>query len=150
MNQLKNGHITEEEMSSLVQNTLDADSLAHFMEHIATCDFCAEHYAAAIEKDLISTPPDFKKQVLDETRRIPTALQSARVKFYRYCFRVGLATCVSLFLIFSGTPGESQIISPKAPHAIDFNLFQNLGSHMRTFSEKFIYMEDNQYDQEKR
>lgn len=61
-------HLTEEILQAFVAGNLNAQTEAEVMEHIAHCDSCAEHFADLLaEENLITPPPDLKKEVLEQT-----------------------------------------------------------------------------------
>lgn len=141
----ENGHISDQLLLSLNNDELDQKTFMEVMEHISSCDYCADRYAGMIEENLMATPSHFKDEILDSAKRIPTTLQAAKIKFYRYCFQVAIGVCASLFLIFGG-PSLPMNITPHPLPSIHFEFLENFNQQLITFSESLINKEDSHYD----
>ncbi len=94
-------HISDEKLSKLAFRGFEGEEDLINLEHITLCDECAKRYATYIEGNLISTPRDFKEEVLRKADKLNLTLLKNKWKFYGYCFRVGLACACSILLLIT-------------------------------------------------
>lgn len=105
-------HVTKEILQAFVAGNLNAQAEAEVMEHIAQCNSCAEHFADLLaEENLITPPPDLRKEILGQTlyrkspaqtiRQISEKAQEKQRRFWIYSAKVAFAMAASLLMIVS-------------------------------------------------
>jgi len=133
-------HLTEEILQAFVAGNLSEQTETEVMEHIAHCDSCAENFADLLaEENLITPPPDLKKEVLEQTlyrkspvQAIQKVSEKAREKqrgFWLYSAKVAFAMAASLLMIV----GMSADFPKRAePAAIEESAYvEKRGSYQR-------------------
>lgn len=153
-------HISELEFLSFQNNIMSSQDRIKFLEHIGSCDFCAEKLADCLSEEIIVAPRDMKDNILRATKRPEVQLvtkareTSKRVQLLWYSLKVGTATVGALLLLllvmnFSEPGTMSQVprnipISNKStyslPEAIRDNM-DHISSKMLDFSNKIMKTE---------
>ncbi len=105
-------HLTADQVEALRDGSTSGEAAIHALAHIGECDRCAAALAESFEgRQLPELPPGFKMAVFAAIRRDQRKSDAGAVKsgssrrreLYRYSFRVSIAACITLFLLFSGT-----------------------------------------------
>lgn len=96
-----NLHISDEKIKKLAMHGLEEEADLISLEHITNCNECAIAYANYIENNLITVPANFKDEVMVKAERLNLTFLKNRLKFYGYCFRVGLACACSILLLLT-------------------------------------------------
>lgn len=143
----RRGHVAKAVLTDFTAGLLTHDELMKATEHIAGCKQCALALAQAIEtKQAALVPVGFDEEVLCRIRR----LKEKKTEFLRFSFRVALAACVALFLIFSNTlntlAGSDNYL--KKIESFDFSVVESINTHLHCFSQRLLYMEVFQHDEE--
>lgn len=120
MNDMK--HISEEAFLEFKRNTMNQKDMETFLEHIASCDYCAALFASCMSEELISAPIDLKANILRAAKR-PDILLPVRVKqttkrmqLFLYSLKVGTATAAALaLLLLSVNLSDFSMQSDKQP-----------------------------------
>ncbi len=101
-----NKHITTSELEDFLQDRLSPIALESLLEHISSCDYCANLLARSMEKKLVPAPVDMKINILNKSK--PFNLQinkrkkkSKQMQLFKYSFQVITASLCAIILIFS-------------------------------------------------
>lgn len=110
---MKKEHLTPDRMKALKYGLLSGEEAIGALEHIGECELCAGAFADSYsESELLELSPTFKSVVLSSIERESRTAASVKKKamesggrreLLRYSFRVSIAACITLFLLFSGT-----------------------------------------------
>ena len=104
------GHVTPEWLEAFQQELL---------EHIESCNYCADQFAAYIETDLQEPPAYLHEEILERSQGISmqaarTVYQtSRRMRLFWYSLKVGAAVAVSLLLLFASPVAEERSLQIK-------------------------------------
>lgn len=104
-------HLTEEKMKALKDGMLSEADAISTLEHIGECEQCADAFGGCYrEEELLELSPEFRSAVFlaiaeynrNRTKAKPLAVEGKR-ELFRYSFRVSIAACITLLLLFTGT-----------------------------------------------
>lgn len=154
----KKEHLPKELLYHFIHGKLDDNDYLEVLEHIASCDYCTVMYADSIEeKDIIPPPHYLKTKIMAQIHKENTVVtfihkknSSIKQQLFLYSLKVGLAACVTLFLIFSGMFQKDYTIEAKKTPDFQRNTIDDVNDSLYDFSNKIINMEGNYYDQEKK
>ena len=136
----QDGHVTQAALRDFAAGSLKREERMAVAQHAAGCERCALALAEAIEaKPPAAAPAGFEEEIRNRISRVG----ENHAELLRFSFRVALAACAALFLIFSSTWGtladpESPFAKIKAP---GFSAVENLNTHLRDFSQQLLDME---------
>lgn len=140
-------HLTPGIMAALKSGRLSGSEAISALEHIGECEQCADAFGGIYrETELLELPPGFRSAVFSavekETRTVPVMKarkDDTRRELFRYGFRVSIAACITLALLFSGTINYginlSRSIRP------DFSKVNVITEDLRGFSDKLVNFE---------
>jgi hypothetical protein len=114
------------------------------LEHVSVCESCAETmYDLFAESGLINVPSDLKANILTKLHGVRESGLTCRKSsiFAGYSFRVGIAMCISLLLIFSGWFNLSAYLKKEFIPVPDFSFMNTVTQDFRSFSDRIINME---------
>jgi hypothetical protein len=104
----ENEHISKEEFLAFQCDMMKAPDKEKFLEHICSCDYCADQFSALVSEETIAAPRDMKANILRAARRPEVQLAikvretSKHVQLLIYSLKVCTATvCALLLLLFS-------------------------------------------------
>ncbi len=164
---MDNPHISEKDYILFQQNLMDQSDLLDFLEHISSCDYCAQQLAAHMNKEIISAPRDLKANILKATKRKDIQLSqkvresSKSLQLFIYSLKVGAATLCALFLltlttsIYSGTFNNPEEIWTQSTENNNDNKsltstiregMNTINSSILDFSNNIMNMEVYDYD----
>ena len=158
-------HLVPGQIDALKAGNLPADEVIGMLTHIGECGHCADALAQRYrEEELLRLPPEFSRKVLETLgtdlqrtvkmipqKQVPpekiTKVGSRNVvshsrkkngvhELYAYSFRVGIAACIALMLLFSGTLNYG-VAFGQSIHG-DFAAVDKLTENLRGFSDKLI------------
>jgi hypothetical protein len=129
------GHLTEKAFEALRAGSLCDEALDCVLEHIGSCEKCADLYAQSFDECELLQPPSGFGEELD--KRLKQSDLSARQSFFSYAFRVAVAACAALIITFSG----SLDIPVKQIKAPDFKAVNSVSAHLKDFSQHLVDME---------
>lgn len=98
-------HISHEEFYAFKHNYMNQKDTENFLEHICSCDYCADQFAAMMSEELVEAPRDMKANILKATKRPEIQLAvmaketSKKMQLFIYSLKVGTATAVALLLL---------------------------------------------------
>lgn len=101
----KRTHISDLEFTAILQDNVTPEETTVFFEHIASCNYCSERFAAAVAGDLMIAPKDMKSNLLKAVKKPEVQLErkaretARRVKLFLYSLKVGAATVFALALL---------------------------------------------------
>ncbi len=143
---MKMEHLTPDKIRALKDGLLSGEEAIAALEHIGSCDLCADAFADSYsETELLALSPTFKSAVLsaiDKENRavIPvkksTMAAGGRRELLRYSFRVSVAACITLFLLFSGTISYGMDFS-RSIHP-DMSGINAIMENVKGFSDKLV------------
>lgn len=133
------GHVAQPTLSGFAAGDLNREELTAVAEHIAVCEQCAGALAEAVEvKPPASVPAGFEEAILN---RISDSNEK-RAELFHFSFRVALAACAALLLVFSSTlnafAGSNLFAKIKAPDSCAIEI---VNTHLRDFSQQILDME---------
>ncbi|MDD3169363.1 MAG: hypothetical protein PHC91_07890 [Eubacteriales bacterium] len=148
---MKQEHVTEERMKALKDGILSIEDTISALEHIGECDQCADAFGGCYcERELLELVPEFRSAVFsaisrERKNRIKAKPMAADGKheLFRYSFRVSIAACITLLLLFTGTMNYginfSRSVRTELP---EVNV---ITESLRGFSDKLIDFEVTKY-----
>jgi hypothetical protein len=115
------------------------------LEHIASCDICAEKYAAQLEQqDMIKAPHYLKDNIIQKTRafseiqvikkQFTIQLPWKKLQLLRYSMKIGLAMCGALAILFLSPSGN---VSHEEPFSM-IHFFDKMDSELRELSNNMV------------
>lgn len=133
-------HIAQTLLDDFAAGLLKYDEMITAMEHIEGCEKCALALTEVIEtKQPALAPAGFYEEVL---RKI-THLKENKKELLHYSFRVAIAACAALFLIFSGA--LNILTKPRSSiekiESLDFSVVDNINTQLQYFSQQILDME---------
>ncbi|QOX63566.1 hypothetical protein FRZ06_09480 [Anoxybacterium hadale] len=137
----RNEHLAPERIDDLRAGRLASDEVIEMLTHIGECVHCAEALGERYkENELLRLPPEFSRKVM-ETLGIERVSHSIGKKngiceLYAYSFRVGIAACIALMLLFSGTLNYGVSLG-QSIHG-DFKAVERITENLRGFSDRLI------------
>lgn len=157
---MENKHILQEQLLQFKQGKMDPQEKIKLLEHIRTCDYCANHLAALMEGELTAAPPDLKKKILTAVKKPEIQIAkkvnetSKRMQLLWYSLRVGAATIgalavLSLAIIFSnnitdvkGRPVDVTSTDTK-DNSEGFPLAVKIKKQMNSFTDVIVDFSNN-------
>lgn len=153
----------EKQRSRLLSNHIIADFkniTLKELEHIASCEICAEKYAVYLEQqDMIKAPHYLKDNIIQKSRvfseiqetkkQYTIQLPWKKLQLLRYSMKIGLAMCGALAILFLSPSGNV----PREEPSGMVNFFDKMNSELREFSNNMAeYTEhlvsDSSYNKE--
>lgn len=137
-------HLTPDIMTALKNGSLSETEAVSALEHIGECGQCADAFAGTYtDAELLELPPGFKSAVFSsierEKRTVPVGMakrDDKKRELFRYGFRVSIAACITLVLLFSGTINYGINLS-RSIHP-DFSRVNVITEDLRSLSDKLI------------
>jgi anti-sigma factor RsiW len=153
---MKKEHLTPDRMRALKDGLLSGDETIGALEHIGECELCASAFADSYsEAELLELSPAFRSAVLSAIERENRTAISAKKKamkaggrreLFRYSFRVSVAACITLFLLFSGTISYGMDFS-RSIHP-DLSGINAIMESVKGFSDKLVNFNVSTYIKE--
>ncbi len=144
-------HLTPDRIKALKDGLLSRDEAIAALEHLGECEQCADAFAESYSsQELLGLPPGFKSAVFSAIRKEQRKFGKERTEtadrkreLFRYSFRVSIAACITLLLLFSGTVNYGINFS----RTIDTNLsgVNVITENLRGFSDKLIDFKVTKY-----
>lgn len=159
------GHLAGFAIEAIKKGTLDEKELLQATAHIAECLYCAEAFSGSFtDSELKKVPSGFSDEIM---RRLPYGSEENKIieymdmagkirvrdnkawknkKLLSYSFRVALAVCASLVIIFSGSIDfyVNAVNYPeriKPPEQKLVNYLNGINAGLKDFSQKILNME---------
>lgn len=140
-------HLTPDRIKELKNGTLSMEDRISALEHIGECEQCADAFAGFYDDaELMELPQGFKESVFREIEQERKTViwekrnnSDRKRELFRYSFRVSIAACITLFLLFSGTINYGFNIS-RSIHT-DLSGFNVITENIRGFSDKLVDFE---------
>jgi len=130
---IKKEHLTTDRMKALKEGMLAKDDTISALEHLGECEQCADAFAKSYsDQELLELSPEFKIAVF-------SAIEKEKRELFRYGFKVSVAACITLFLLFSGTFNYSMNFSKNMYS--DLSGVNTITENLRGFSDKLIDFE---------
>jgi hypothetical protein len=137
-------HLTPDRVRALKDGTLSREETIIALEHIGECDQCADAFAGNYsDQELLELSATFKSTVFSAIEREKRNITKEKAKagngkreLLRYSFRVSVAACITLFLLFSGTMNYGINFS-RSIHT-DLSKVNVITEDLRGFSDKLI------------
>jgi len=136
-------HLTPDRIAALKKGELSTEETIQTLEHIGECIKCANEFAESYDaSELLPLPTNFKKGVFSTIDRenlclaVKEKTRNRKREFYFYSFKVSIAACVTLMLLFSGTFNNNMYFS----RTIQENLpeVNAITENLKGFSNKLI------------
>jgi hypothetical protein len=136
----RNEHLAPEQIDDLSAGRLASDEVIDMLAHIGECVQCADALAERYEEnELLYLPPEFSRRVMKaigSDRISHTGKKNGIRELYAYSFRVGIAACIALMLLFSGTLNYGVFLG-QSIHG-DFAAVDRITENLRGFSDRLI------------
>jgi len=127
------GHLTPDRMKALKEGMLAKDDAISALEHLGECEQCADDFAKIYsDQELLELSPGFLIAVF-------YAIEKEKRELFRYGFKVSIAACITLFLLFSGTFNFSMNFSKNIYS--DLSGVNEITENLRGFSDRLIDFE---------
>jgi hypothetical protein len=136
-----NSHVSDVDLISYQQDLMNPQEKITFLEHISTCNYCAERLANSMTQDMITAPRYLKENIMKATKRPEVQLAhkakqtSKQMQLFLYSLKVGTATIGALLLLFLAMNFSSVTSSINVPENNDRNNENNI-SFTTTIREK--------------
>lgn len=143
------GHLTVISIRKLKDGCLSDEELVSISEHIENCEECAEFLAESFDNgELYQAPFGFQEEV---ESRIGGKIKS-NPQFLLYSFRVSIAVCLSLMLVFSNVLNfmANDTIKTLQINAPSFKMVNSINMELGNFTDKIINAEVFNNENEKR
>lgn len=111
-------HISDKDFYAFQHDFMNQKEREIFLDHIATCNYCADLFATSMSEDLIAAPRDLKTNILKAVKRPEVQLAarvrktSKRMQLLVYSLKVGTATAVALLLLLLSMNLTNYAVSP--------------------------------------
>lgn len=150
---MMSGHLTPDKIKALKDGRLSGEEAIRALEHIGKCELCAVAFAESYsESELLELSPAFRSAVFSaidrenramimEKKKAKTA--DSRRELFRYSFRVSVAACITLFLLFSGTINYGVDFS-RSIHP-DLSGVNGIMQNVKVFSDKLVEFNVTKY-----
>lgn len=138
----KEGHLT---VAAIKASMLKDEAL----EHICNCEKCAGAFADSFRVDeLVDAPFGFQEEIMSKVR----SKKETNNQFLFYSFRVAIAACISLIIVFSSTLNyvENTQIGLSRINPPDLSIINSVNTGLGDFSQKIVSLEVFYNDKEKR
>ncbi|MDF2655433.1 MAG: hypothetical protein K0R19_1907 [Bacillota bacterium] len=158
-------HLLPQQIDALKAGNLPEDEVIGMLTHIGECGHCADALAERYrEEELLRLPPEFSRKVMETLgtdiqrtvkmippKQVPagkitkngshrtisySGKKNGVYELYAYSFRVGIAACIALMLLFSGTLNYG-VAFGQSIHG-DFAAVNKLTENLRGFSDRLI------------
>lgn len=153
------GHLTEEMIAALVSGKLGINEKIEALDHIAVCEACSERLTDAYENvALLKLPPQFCDEVRSSLRQYvapelnrnlvepqirKSDRQERQKEYRRYSFRVVLAACFTMVLLFSSTVSTGIAALNDRMANPDFSHIEKFSQGLNNFSNQVLNWEAN-------
>lgn len=143
-------HISEEEFNLFLQGRMDQKQTEIFLEHIGSCNYCADQLEFHMSEEMLPAPRNFKDDLLKATKRPEIQLArraqetSKRVQLLFYSLKVGTAAAGALLLLFLTMNFSGMTSLPKEPPTAKWN--DNNFSLTDTLRDNMYKISDNMLD----
>lgn len=144
-----NKHISKSEFYEFQKDLLNQTDKIKFLEHICTCDYCADQFAELMSEDIVTAPRNMKENILAASKRPEVQLvvkfkaTSKRMQLFIYSLKVGTATICALLLLmltmnYSNVFINSNIIEDTSKNiTLDEEAKPSLASSLRDGMDNF-------------
>lgn len=162
-------HLTHDELLALRFDELNPTDTLTLMEHISSCDFCANQFIHIMSEEMITAPKDLKRSILEEVKRPEIQITmkaketSKKLQLLFYSIKVGGAMLGALiFLLFTIKMNSYNLIvdinpsqeARKEPKVKITTLLRDQSDHLNNYlldlSNSILKMEGTVYDQKEK
>lgn len=98
-------HISKKDFDAFQRDIMKSDEKVIFLEHISSCDYCSDQFAAMMSEIMVEAPKDMKANILKATKRPDVQIAkkaretSKQMQLFMYSLKVGTATVLALLLL---------------------------------------------------
>lgn len=144
-------HLSPDRLKAMKDGLLSEAEMVSALGHLGQCDRCADAFAECYgSRELLVLPPGFRQAVFSAVYRADKmegknkAITAAgKRELYRYGFRVSVAACITLLLLFSGTMNYG--INFSRSIRTDLPEVNVITESLRGFSDRLIQFEITDY-----
>ena len=145
-------------MVHLAEDTFSENLTEDMLNHIASCDYCAERFADYTQKHmLLNAPQDMAESILKRSRQLDVQViaksneASKRLLLILYSLKVGAAALAAIMMMLktpalTGIPGEEGHYQSSWHFEMNNDSLQKLSDKWNQLSIKLFELEDNIYD----
>jgi hypothetical protein len=152
-------HICKDDFDLFIQGRMDQNQTIAFLEHIGSCNFCADQLEVHMALDMLPAPRNFKDDLLSATKRPEIQLArkaqetSKKMQLLFYSLKVGTAAVGAILLLFltMNLPGMHDVPKEQPANRWSDNSFSltdtlrdnmyKISDNMLDFSNDIINME---------
>lgn len=168
-----NHHISKTDYIAFQQDCMNRAEKEKFLEHISTCDYCSDQFAAFMSEEIIPAPRDMKENILKASKRLDNQLAakanetSKRIQLFIYSLKVGTATIGALLLLLLTMNYSNMHSNLDVPHDTSSEIsfegkekttitgsirsgLDNISKSMLDFTNSIMKTEVTDYDQEEK
>lgn len=136
------------------------------LEHIASCDYCAEQFADYVEQqELLTAPKHMQDSIMTRSKQLDIQViaksnrASKKLQLFYYSLKVGFATAFALGMLFSMSPisGFSDTVyMPPAPReSYDtrnawYDKANQFTNKLNDFKNQLFELEESFYDKQEK
>lgn len=139
------GHLSKVTLQALKAGTLGETELISAAEHIGDCEVCSNTFADIFDTDELSeVPSGFVEEVKN---KLLTKKRNDKQLIF-YSFRVAVAACITLAVIFSGALNfitnmdvKDSEFKPSEIKSSEFKIVNSINNSLQDFSQKILNME---------
>lgn len=143
-------HLTDQALRAMSDGILNEEDLLAAAEHLASCTKCALNLADILEKHgLEKVPAGFTEEVKIKISQKQT---EKKIQFVFYSFRVAVAACAAIALVFLGAfrvPASLQSGAHRLKPA-DNGVVDTITSRLKNFSQQVVNLEAFYHEKEKK
>lgn len=119
-------HIEEKTLEAFEKNELSPSEYIQTLEHVMTCDYCAEKLASLEEKEPLQAPGYLKDQILHRTSMLDVQAAvtikktSKHIQFLLYSLKAATAVVGALLILLAVTRAEDAGTFEKSINTTEF------------------------------
>ena len=159
-------HVTRDELIAFKQESMTTEEQEAFLDHICSCNHCADQFTTIMAEEIIPAPRDMKENILKAIKRpevqiaIKSREASKRIQLLLYSLKVGTAAAAAIALLLLSMDFQSSLsdterfTNTKNHKEVNVSLtdtirdnMNNISKNMLDFSNNIIKMEVTDHDQ---
>ncbi len=158
-------HVTRDEFIAFKQESMTMEEQQTFLDHICSCNHCADQFTAIMAEEIIPAPRDMKENILQAVKRPEVQLAmkskeaSKRIQLLLYSLKVGTAAVAAIALLVLSVNFQSSFSNTERFANINYkedhvsltdnirNNMNNISKNILDFSNNIIKMEVIDHDQ---
>jgi hypothetical protein len=129
----KNRHLLDTTITKIKNGLLQDNDLILTSEHICNCEKCADDLANSFSfDDLAEAPLGFEEEIKNKIK----GKKENNIQFMFYSFRVAIAACIALVLVFSNALNFLGSENLNNINSKNLSIVSSINSDLNNFSKK--------------